>query len=245
MEKGVLLVAHGSRIPQWRKNVEQLVEEIHTAERVELAFLDGEGEEGIEGTLARFLQKGVDEALVIPLFVCSGSAHLEEIRSILGFGEVEAGESFFGEEKGIRLTWTEPLDDHPLIRQILRERIQQLSSNPREEVLMLVAHGSEEEGKREEWVTMVARIASSIGKEFSFAGATYATIHPDNLRKRALLASRFHRLIVVPLFICSGYYTGDFIPKQLEGVNHQYDGRSYLPHPNVVKWVEETIKSYR
>lgn len=247
MERGVLLVAHGSSFSGWRKAVDQLVEEIHPNNPVEVGFIDGNGEDGIEKALLRLMFRGVEEALVIPLFVCSGSAHLTEIRRTLGFGEGATNQvkqlSFPG-VGWIRLFWAEPLNDHPLIRELIKERIQELSKEPSDEVLMLVAHGSKSQRNQQEWETMVGRMASQLGKDFGFKGATFATIHPDNIRRRAMIIGRNHPLLVIPLFICEGYYTGKFIPNQLSGIPHRYEGRPYLPHPNGARWVEEMIKLY-
>ncbi|HBI04915.1 MAG TPA: hypothetical protein DDY49_12905 [Paenibacillaceae bacterium] len=240
MKKGVLLVVHGSRFPKWRQVIHRLVKDLHIEYPIEIGFLDGFGEEGITEALLGLKKNGVTQALVIPLFVCSGSGHIEEIRFSLGFGEGRTI-SYFQE---ITLYWREPLNDHPLIREVLKERIQDLSINPEKEVLMLVAHGSQSGEKQDVWEAMVARMASSFKKEFGFKGATYATIRPNNLKKRALAVSRNHSLLILPLFICEGYYTKKFIPQELDGVLYRYDRRPYLPHSNGVRWVEEMVENW-
>lgn len=237
MEKGVLLVAHGSRILNWRGGIFELYKKLQIVYPVVIGFLDGVGEEGIQGALLRLKESGVKQVLVIPLFVCSGSSHIEEIRSLLRFGE---GKRVSRWEEMI-LYWEEPLNDHPLVIEILKERIQNMSKNLEEEVLMLVAHGSRVREKQDIWEAMVARIAFQLKKEFGFKGVTYATIHPNTLKRRARMVSRKHSLLILPLFLCEGYYTNTFIPEQLAGITYRYDQRPYFPHPNGVRWIKELI----
>lgn len=240
LKKGVLLVAHGSRIPKWRLGIQELIKNLHIEYPIEIGFLDGFGEEGILRALKGLERLSVKEVLVIPLFVCSGSGHIEEVRSALGFSEGRIV-SFF---RDMSLYWGEPLNDHPLIREVIKERIQELSTNPKKEVLMLVAHGSVNQEKHNIWEAMIARMAVGFKKEFAFTGVTYATIRPNTLKRRALAVSQTHSLLILPLFICEGYYTNQFIPQELAGISYQYDQRPYLPHPKCVRWVEEMIENW-
>ena len=48
---------------------------------------------------------------------------------------------YLGKERGMDCP---PMDDHPLILDILMERIQELSVKPDEEVLLLIGHGADE-----------------------------------------------------------------------------------------------------
>jgi sirohydrochlorin cobaltochelatase len=240
VKKGILLVAHGSRVPKWRQGIQELIENLHINYPIEIGFLDGLGEEGIIGALLGLKRFGVKRALVIPLFVCSGSGHIEEIRAVLGFNEGKITALLHG----ISLNWGEPLNDHPLIRKVIKERIQNLSTNPEKEVLMLVAHGSQVQEKQQVWEAMIARMASSFKKDFGFKGVTYATIRPNTLKRRAQAVSRTHSLLILPLFICEGYYTNQFIPQELAGITYRYDQSPYLPLPNGVRWVEEMIENW-
>jgi sirohydrochlorin cobaltochelatase len=245
MRRGVLVISHGSRDANWVWGIDELIGQLDIALPVEVAFLGMVEERTIEKGIQRLEEQGVEEILAVPLFVSSGSTHLSEIQYALGLvpqPEVET------ELKPLpirpRVIWAEPMDTHEKVREIVRERIQELSIQPEEEVVMLAAHGSNAPGFQERWQKMLGQLASVLQHELGVKRVTYGTIYPDTIRERACILAGNNRLLVVPLFLSSGYYTEKMIPKKLQGIPHVYNRRAYLPDPKVAQWLEETIQRH-
>jgi sirohydrochlorin cobaltochelatase len=243
--QGVLVISHGSRSPSWVQAVDDLLSYVQTDLPLEVAFLDMEKERTIEAGIQKLEKQGVEEILAIPLFISGGSTHLSEIKYMLRLMPKPEVETEL-EPLSIRarIKWAEPMNDHSKIREIVRDRILELSENPAEEVLLLAAHGSDIPGFKERWQDMLGRLASGLRREIGLKGATYATIHPDTITRRAQAVAKKSRLLVVPVFLSPGYYTEKAIPEKLAGIPHRYNGKTYLPDRRIVQWIEEIIASY-
>ncbi|ERI10676.1 sirohydrochlorin chelatase [Aneurinibacillus aneurinilyticus] len=245
MRQGVLVISHGSRSKSWVQSVDQLLDELELEMPLEAAFLDMVEDRTIGKGIERLEAQGVEEILAVPLFVSSGSTHLAEIQYVLGLvPQPEVETELQPLPICARIIWTAPMDSHEKVHEILCERIQELSVQPEEEIVMLAAHGSDAPGFRERWQAMLERLAIKLQRELGLKQAIYGTFHPDTLRERACMAADSHRLLVIPLFLSPGYYTEKMIPKKLEQISHVYNRRSYLPDPKVAQWLKETITSH-
>lgn len=78
MTIGILLFAHGSRDPNWKRPFESILEqtEQQTAEPVGLAFLESMQPDFAEG-ISALVKKGAQIIRVVPLFLATGS-HLRQ-----------------------------------------------------------------------------------------------------------------------------------------------------------------------
>ncbi|KIV53153.1 hypothetical protein AM501_08355 [Aneurinibacillus migulanus] len=245
MRQGVLVISHGSRNGSWIQGVDQLLDELELEIPLEAAFLDMVKDRTIGKGIERLEAQGVEEILVVPLFVSSGSTHLTEIQYALGLvSQPEVETELQPLPIRARVIWAAPMDSHGKVREILRERIQELSVQPEEEVVMLAAHGSDAPGFRERWQEMLERLAMELQRDLGLKQAIYGTIHPDTLRERACMVADNQRLLVIPLFLSSGYYTEKIIPKKLDQIPYVYNRRAYLPDPKVAQWLKETIVSH-
>ncbi|WCN37454.1 sirohydrochlorin chelatase [Aneurinibacillus uraniidurans] len=247
MKQGVIIIAHGSRRPEWNELVEKTARQLTSNVQIEVAFLGMVEGKSIVNGIRRLEEKGVQHIIAIPLFVSSGSTHLSEIRYALGLADscaVPTDLARISLQPGTAITWAAPMDTHQCIRTLLRTRVCELSSRPEEEALLLVAHGSEETGYQERWERLLQELAASLCDEVGLCAAAYSTFHPDTIRQQASRLADRYKPLVVPLFLSSGYYTEKAIPQRLAGISVRYDGRPYLPDPNVAKWLASTIQMY-
>nr|WP_239565265.1 CbiX/SirB N-terminal domain-containing protein [Brevibacillus fulvus] len=134
------------------------------------------------------------------------------------------------------------MDDHPLIVEILLERARELVKQPEKETLLLVGHGADEGENHAKWEAVLQRLAVKLRQELGLKAATYGTLHPDNLTRRASAIARKNRMIVLPLFLSEGYFTKTVVPSRLQGLSYLYNGKAYLPHPAVTRWLQTTIE---
>ena len=80
-----------------------------------------------------------------------------------------------------------------------------------------------------------------------FAGADIAMLLPDQAAcKLSVLRRRYpdQAIIVVPLFLSSGYFTQTVVPKRLSGLDYRYNGRAMLPHSSVPLWMKRQISEW-
>ncbi len=240
---GVLVIGHGSSSASWVTLVDQAMSRLDVPVPVVTCFLELVEGRLIEDGVRALEAQGVERILAVPLFVASGSTHIDEIGYMLGvYDAIELDEELERIDTTAEIVYCPAMDDHPLIADILLERARELSIDPSEEVIMLVGHGADEGKYHRVWEEVLQRLAVTIRRNGGFKAATYGTMHPDNVRQRALAVTRKNRTIVIPLFLSEGYFTKQVIPSRLEGLTYRYNGKTYLPHPNVTRWVEDVIR---
>jgi sirohydrochlorin cobaltochelatase len=242
-KSGVLIIGHGSRSPQWVQLVDDAVNKLNVSVPVVAGFLELVEGRLIEDGIRQLEKEGVNHIIALPLFVASGSTHIDEIGYMLGVQDLDdPDEDLYRIETSAEIVYCPPMDDHPFIVEILLERVRELSTDPASEVLMLIGHGADEGENHRKWEGVLRRLAVTLRRRLGFKGATYGTLHPDNIASRIRAVSRRNRTIVLPLFLSEGYFTKTVIPSRLEGASYVYSGKTYLPHPLVTRWMQTVIE---
>lgn len=249
LDTGVLVIAHGSRDHKWVSLIEECVEQaaaglpICTGLPICIGYLELVPGKSIEDGLRYFEHMGVRSIVVVPLFITAGSTHIEEIRYMLG---LTSKPSFETDVEPIPTTlhihWCPPMESHPVILQLLADRISEISKYPAEEILFFTGHGSEVPGFQERWEQLLRDLAVYFKARFQFKAVSYGTFHPDTIPSRMRALSSKHRVLVIPLFLSEGYFTKTFLPGKLGELPCEYTGKTYLPHPLVAEWIEESVR---
>lgn len=241
-KSGALIIGHGSSNASWVDLVDQAVSTLDVPVPVVTCFLEQVEGRLIEDGIRQLESLGVNHIIAVPLFVASGSTHIDEIGYALGVHHEKKEEAWERIETSADITYCPPMDDHPLVVEILQERIREISDDPQSEVLLLVGHGADDGEYHRKWESVLQRLAVTLRNELGFKGATYGTLHPDNVSNRVKAVSKKNRTIVLPLFLSEGYFTKNVIPSRLEGADSIYSGKTYLPHPMITQWMQETIE---
>lgn len=194
---GILVISHGSREPGWVAQVEDAVAEARTKLPadlpVEAAYL-----ELVEGRLiqdgVRALEaRGVTDIYALPLFVSSGSTHVDEIGWALGaYAEPRRETDLEPIAVTARLTYGEPIGSDPEIARVLAAKLAPRSREPASECVLLVGHGSDEPWFYEAWRRELEGLAAEIARIGGYAGADAALLRPDEPAARiASLRARY------------------------------------------------------
>lgn len=242
-EIGVLIIAHGSRNPHWVQRVEEVATTVRTEHPLTVGYLELVEGKSIADGVRRLEGAGVERIVAVPLFVSSGSTHLEEIQYALGVkpvSRVETDLEFI--HPRVPVAWAKAMDDHPLVVEILADRIRTLSRNPQEETLLLVAHGSEKPGFRPLWEKGLSSLTAALQERYAFDEADFAMLRLGDVRQKAERLSRQKECVTIPVFVSPGYFTEEVVTRELKGLPCRYRGETFLPHPLVARWVEAQIE---
>ncbi|WP_232697559.1 sirohydrochlorin chelatase [Brevibacillus daliensis] len=240
-ETGVMIIGHGSSNAAWVELVDQAVTNLECSVPFTTCFLEMVEGRLIADGIRELEEQGVQKIVAIPLFVAAGSTHIDEIAYMLGASEHKLDEKWKRLSHEAKIAFCPPMEDHPLIIDILEERIKELSVDPEKEVLLVIGHGADEGDNYQKWEELLSSVTNKLNQRFGFVHAGYGTLHPNNLRERALSASKQGTTIVIPLFLSEGYFTNKVIPAKLEGLDYVYSGKTYLPHPYVSRWLQQVI----
>jgi sirohydrochlorin ferrochelatase len=247
---GILIISHGSRSLEWVRLVDEAVEAMRVPQGVPVfsSFLEIVEGRLIQDGILQLESLGVTDIIVVPLFVSSGSTHIDEISYALG---VKPEPLLPTDMKPFainsRVHFTAPIDDDPDIARILYEKMKPLSADPSKEIALLVGHGSVERGFHLLWRRGLERLAARLKTLGGFDEVDTAMLLPDQIsRKMHLWRMRKpdHTVLVVPLFVSEGYFTNEVIPSRLTGYIYRYSGRSLLPHPLLSRWMERQTAAY-
>lgn len=242
--QGVLVISHGSRDATWVERVDRAVHAMDLPETipVESAFLELVEGRLIQDGIDRLEAQGVTQIAVIPLFISSGSTHIDEISWAFGVipePTLETDLDRFRIRANIR--FGSPVDDDPVIARILHDNLMELSTDPAREALLLVGHGSKEEGFYDKWRDGLVRLASRVRETGGYAAAETAMLLPDQIQDAMeRLCRRFDEsaVLVAPLFLSEGYFTRTVLPNRLQPYRCRYNGRTLLPSPYLTAWME-------
>ncbi|WP_168120348.1 CbiX/SirB N-terminal domain-containing protein [Paenibacillus sp. HB172176] len=249
---GILVISHGSREEKWVKLVDAAIHAAAAGFHVPVVSSFLEIVEGrlIQDGIDELMRFGVTDLFVLPLFVSSGSTHVDEIGQAFGFPWVSDLEGDLGEFRvgeGVRVTYGLPIDDDPEIGELLLANISELSTDPSREALLLVGHGSKEPVFHERWAEGLGKLAKRLRLAGGFARAEYAMLLPDQAATvlQSMQQEEPEReIIVVPVFLSVGYFTNRVIPERLEGLRYRYNGKAMLPHPAIERWIARRISSW-
>ncbi|WP_221469053.1 sirohydrochlorin chelatase [Cohnella nanjingensis] len=270
MKPGIMVIGHGSREPDWVARVDRTVDA--TRERLnEPASLAGLGLTEPVPVVAAYLELvegrliqdgvnalealGVTDIVAVPLFVSSGSTHVDEIGWALGAYETPRRETDL-ERIAVRarLSYGRPIGGDPEIADALLDKlagVERADASEAEggggagdpgiaDALLLIGHGSDEPWFHEAWRAELESLVSELMSRGGYGDAETAMLRPDEVAARVgLLRARRPgaRVIAVPVFLSEGYFTSEAIPRRLAGLDCVYAEGALLPHARIGDWI--------
>ncbi|MFD2671872.1 sirohydrochlorin chelatase [Marinicrinis sediminis] len=245
---GVLIISHGSRDKQWVHLVENAVDQMELSRNVpvECSFLELVEGKLIQDGIDRLEAQGVTDLITVPLFVASGSTHIDEISWALGVKEEPVLETDLERFRlSSRVHFCEPMDDDPLVVEMMYDKIKALSAQPEQEIVLILAHGSIEKGFHLTWRRMLESLAAQLKARGGFDETDVAMLLPDQTDRKMKWWRKHkpeHSVIVAPLFLSAGYFTNKVIPDRMKAYDYRYNGHALLPHPLVKTWLEKRVE---
>lgn len=264
---GVLVLAHGMHtheqgehvsqaVPAWNASVLEAVKPLKQKYPLEVAFGMADPET-IKEAVHTLEEKGVSDAIVIPLFISSHSPIIGNSRYILGLQEklpdTTDVKSLPRVESKVRFRMTEALDDSILVAEILLERANELSTDPTtKETVILVGHGPNDEKENRLWLNDMEKLAWYVREKGGFKEAEVATWRSDapkeirdkaiqELRTMVQTSGKEGAVIVVPHLLSSGGVEEEIVDA-LKGLSYVFNGKTLLPHSNITRWLEKQVE---
>lgn len=251
---GVLVMAHGGDAG-WNEVVERAVGPLSRAFLVDIAFGMAEPA-SLQGSLDRLAAAGVTHVVVARLFV-SPESFRAQTEYLLGLSDV-APRYFMGHDaaeppRPLRHDFEvsvsrEGLMDAAEVGRILRDRVAGLSTDPRNETVLLLAHGMGDEIANDALLAAMAERAEAVRESAPYQQVVVETLREDwevaraeaepRIRRVVADGSATGRVIVVP-FRLAGF--GPYATV-LEGLEYHADRLGFLPHAEIAAWLARTTE---
>lgn len=263
---GVLLVNHGSHSPRWRKALLDLEGSIRDqvlampgVQGVRTAFMEYT-EPSIATQLRAFDKAGVEDVLMIPIFLTVSSHSFDDIPNIIGTkdGQVtRVGLDAEGIERytpRAKVTLAPLLDFSETMRRNLARRVKSMSTDVADEGVVLVAYGSTPYEK--EWSMFMDDMRSGLEEdlgintlEYSWCGhIVHYSPEPTAKAIERVLAKKERALVVPVLVAVDEDFQLGMIQKAADrtyaGGTVDYRGDSILPDANIEDWVIGVVRGH-
>ena len=264
---GLLIIAHGSPMPQWNIPVLKLEEEVKNImtkkknnpfNAIRVALMEF-SEPSINTVIKDFENDGINEIYAIPLFIAPSGHSLYDVPTILGlYSDKKMIESTKEERTAIvdtkmKITLGPTLNFGNILKDVMLNRVKDLSIKPDSEGVILLAHGSDP--FEPIWSSLCREIGSYIcaktGIEyFDYAfvevGQSFATKGVSTILKAS---KKKEKIIVIGLYLSMGvekmanttayYMMGQKIETKefFANKNIHFAKRGLLPDKRVAEWI--------
>jgi sirohydrochlorin cobaltochelatase len=252
---GIIVIAHGAN-PTWNMPVTSAVARVSQTIPAERAFLMGTPDQTPQQAYDKLVANGAKRIVVVPLFVSSFSGHAEQVKFIGGqradyphaehmkLTQVKGAVPIVGVGRG--------MDDHAIVGDIIADRAKALSTDPKNEWLMIVAHGPNEDDEAAQWNKAITNVGARVQTKLPFKGVDVRLLRddaPKEVKDKALAEmrasveekSKTSKVVVVPLLLSTGRVGGQ-IPEVLKGLTFAWDGKPLLPDDRIADWILDEAK---
>jgi len=251
---GVIVMAHGSGF-YYNEAIEKTIAPLKEKYPVELTFGMADTKL-LSAAISKLEAKAKTHILIIRLFDTSQSFKTRT-EFVLGLRKNPPRFSPGGIPMRVQnspMFWTTGgLDADPLISEVLNQRVIEISTNPKNENVLLVAHGAGSDRRNQFWLDLLQKRAQYIHNKsiVPFKNVDAVTIREDwpEKRMKALLELRNRintnqskgeeTLIISARIFGEGPYR-----KLLKGLSYKFNGKGIAPHKNLTRWLENQINDW-
>lgn len=266
---GLLILSHGSPSPRWNEPVNELAKKVEELNKKEGTF------HAVTGAFMEFAQPdtaagvkvledaGCDRIIVVPIFVCPTSHTHFDVPAALGIYSSPSTREGMKEENitpaspKVPVTVTQTMSEGDLLDRFVRDEIAALSTNGKEETVVLIAHGdSSHAGLVDNIMKRLLKEAID-SKEISDGKYVYCGVG-QTYRKNVVpvveeMAKDKKRVLMVGFYLSSsaksihdsGMRMGrgrdaEQLPNPYEGIEIKFSEKGIVTHPQTPNWILET-----
>jgi hypothetical protein len=155
---------------------------------------------------------------------------------------------------GVEFVWAGHFNDHPLITEMLYDGAMSVSTNPANEVVIIVGHGPEDAADNGPDLKIIQAHADRIKAKKKFADVRITNLQDDaiipvresNVRKlRAMIqqATKAGRKVIVVPISAASYGVQRNIKTDLRGLQYTFAEKGLVENPKFMQWVDSVIRT--
>ena len=271
---GLVIIAHGSPMSQWNTPVLKLEEEVRNIlseekknpfSEIKVALMEF-NEPSISTVIKDMENRGIDKIYSIPLFIAPSGHSLYDVPTILGlYSDKEMIECI--KEEGISIVNTKikitigpTLNIGGVLKEVMLDRVKELSTEPDFEGVVLLAHG--DSSFEPIWASMCREIGTYICAETGIKYFDYAFVEigqsfiSEGVPVILKASDRHKKTLVVGLYLSMGVdkmaldSTLSIGMMKMEskdifiGKNIFFAKRGLLPDKRISEWIADRAMEY-
>jgi len=279
---GVLLLAHGGQAA-WNDEVNNVAAEVGKQFPVEVAF-GMATKRNIQNAIDSLEAQGVTSIVAVPLFISSNSSVITSTEYLLGlrkdapkdlavFAKMDHGSGGHDAHSGhtnatnaepfdpttpvahkVPIAMRKALDADPTVADILLTRASSISKDPKNEVVIVVAHGPVSAETNRLWLNDMGKLADGMKAKSTYRGIEYLTVRddaPEPIRGQATAEFRAlvekanaqkARVLIVPLLLSFGGIE-EGVKQRLDGLSYTITSQALLPDARIAQWAIRSVET--
>lgn len=252
--QGVLILLHGFREQGdklFRERVQPIGDVLPTALGVGMAMMMSEH---IQLAIDDLQAAGAKEVVVVPIVSSTHDEMYRQWEYVLG-RRAEASYATVGQvETDTVLHLVPPPGTDPLIAEILLDYAMEISTDPKNEVVIIASHGPAGAADNAQTLRNLETLAKYVKEDGGFAAVRASTLQDDavpevraaNVQKlRAMVedATKHGKKVLVVTNLVGARTIQAKLRRDLKGLDYAFNPKGIVQHDNFIKWISESVHS--
>ncbi len=249
---GVLVLIHGFG-PTGDRIMDEAVKPLGTIFPTAIAAgMAMMGSDHIQAAIDRLTQAGAKKIIVVPLAATKYNSLIYQWDYVFGRRDQAAYLDVPRVKTDARLMFVEPIGDHPLVQEILLDNALEMSTDPANEVVFIVAHGPHWDDENQKQLAILANISKRVKEIGGFSDVRAITLQDDapaevraanvkKLREWIEEASAAGKTAIVVADLLSARSIQWKIERDLKGLDYKFSVKGISQHPNFAVWLRESV----
>jgi len=255
-ETGVLILLHGFR----DRGDKVFMEQVRPyAEIFPTAIAPG-----MSMAMSRHIQLGVDDLVaagaerivVIPVVSTEYNSMIRQWQYIFGLIDTPPYATVPQIETDAKILFASPPGDDPLVAEILLDFALEISEDPANEIVVIVAHGPGREADNLKQLAQMDKLAKIVKEDGRFMAVRTATLQDDSsdevreanvaeLRRLIADANEDGKQVLVVTSLIGAYTIQRKLRKDLDGLDYRFNAKGLVQHDLFIQWIGDTVSHER
>ncbi len=249
---GVLILAHGFREHGDRvmsQRIAPLAGQAPTAMAMGMSMMTSDH---IQLAINNLEAAGAKRVIIVPAVTTRNSSMPRQWDYVFGLSDQPTYATVPRVSADIDLYIVPPLEDHPLVGETLLEYAAEISADPANEDVIILAHGPEGEADNLVQLAMLERLADYMRERADYHSITVATLQDDAkpeiraanvayLRRRITASARAGRQTLIVSNLLGTRMVQSKLRRDLRGLDYRFNRKGLIQHDNFIRWIETSV----
>ena len=152
-----------------------------------------------------------------------------------------------------KVVWTPALEDHPLVVDMIADYAHEKSTNPKQEVVIIVSHGPTLDVDNAKNLALLNRIAQRVKEKGGYSDVKVMSMQNDaptdvraatgrKLRAMVEDANRAGKRVIIVTNLQAPQSIQRQVEQDIAGTQYVFNDKGLAQHPNYAKWVDAMVE---
>jgi sirohydrochlorin ferrochelatase len=251
--QGLLILTHGFREAGdkiFRDRVQPMADIFPTSLGIGMAMMMSTH---IQVALDDLVAAGAKEIVVVPVVSSASNELYRQWLYIFGRQDKAEFASVPRVKTSAEVKIIPPPGSNPLVAEILLDHANEISTDPKSEVVVIAGHGPTSTEDNDKELKVLAGLAAIVKEDGGFADVTGITLQDDappdvraanvkKLRARVEAAQKDGKRVLVVTNLIGARTIQAKLREDLAGLEYKFNNKGIAQHDNFIKWMGESVR---